>query len=111
MALAKKYRLPKKEIDRLFKQGKTVRNSFFFIRFLKNNAGYLRAAVVVPAKIAKKAVARNRIKRIFTEAIRSGHFLEKSCDIAIVATVDIVEKRSKKINREIQQTINKIISQ
>ena len=111
MALAKKYRLPKKEIDRLFKQGKTVQNSFFFIRFLKNDASCLRVAAIVPAKIAKKAITRNRIKRIFTEAIRSGHFLEKSYDIAIVATVSIVGKRSKEINREIQQTINKIISQ
>ncbi|MBI2670278.1 MAG: ribonuclease P protein component [Candidatus Yanofskybacteria bacterium] len=111
MALAKKYRLPRKDINRLFKHGKTVRNSFFFIKFLKNNIDFLRIAIIIPVKVAKKATARNRIKRIFTEAIRSGHFLEKSYDIAIIATVDIVGKQSKEINREIQQTLNKIISQ
>ena len=108
MALAKKHRLPKKDISRLFKRGKTVRNSFFFIRFLKNNSNCLRVAVIVPAKTAKKATTRNRIKRIFTETIRSGHFLEKSYDIAIVATTNIVGKQSKEIKRELEQTLNKI---
>ncbi|MBI2064024.1 MAG: ribonuclease P protein component [Candidatus Yanofskybacteria bacterium] len=111
MALAKKRRLSKKDVNRLFKRGKTVKNSFFFIRFLKNDAGYLRVAVVVPAKISKKATARNRIRRVLVEAVRSGHFLEKSYDLAIVATLDIVGKHPKEINRELEQAINKIISQ
>lgn len=111
MALAKKNRLSKKDIDRLFKQGKTVRNSFFFIRFLKNNTGYLRTAIIVSAKTTKKATLRNRIKRIFTEAVCSGHFLEKSYDIAIVTTVNIVGKPLKEINRDLEQAMNKIFSQ
>ncbi|MDO8659488.1 MAG: ribonuclease P protein component [Candidatus Parcubacteria bacterium] len=111
MALAKKHRLFKKDINRLFKRGKTVKNSFFFIRFLRNDANYLRTAVIVSTKIVKKATARNRIKRIFTEAICSGHFLEKSYDIAIVATVSIVGKQSKEINRDLEQTLNKILGQ
>lgn len=39
------------------------------------------------------------------EAIRSGHFLEKSYDILIVATLDIVGKQPKEIKRELEQTI------
>lgn len=111
MALAKKYRLPKKDIDRLFKRGKTVGNSFFFIKFLKNETDHLRMTVVVSSKVAKKAVRRNYIKRIFTETIRSGQFLKKSFDVMIVATASIVEKPSKEIKRELEQTLNKIFSQ
>ncbi len=111
MALAKKYRLSKKDIERVFKRGKTVQSSFFFIRFLKNEVNYLRVATIIPSKVLKKATARNRIKRIFTETIRSGQFLKKSFDVAVIATASIVEKQSKEINREIEQTLNKIFSQ
>lgn len=111
MALAKKYRLPKKDIDHLFKQGKTVKNSFFFIKFIKNDIEHLRTTVVVPIKIFKKATARNRFKRLIAETILTGHFLEKSYDIAVVAVVDIVGKQSKEIKRDLEQTMNKIFSQ
>ena len=68
-------------------------------------------ATIIPSKVLKKATARNRIKRIFTETIRSGQFLKKSFDVAVIATASIVEKQSKEINREIEQTLNKIFSQ
>lgn len=107
MALARKYRLPRKDIEHVFKQGKTVNSSFFFIRFLKNELDHSRVAVIISSKTIKKATARNRIKRIFTETIRSGQFLKKSFDVAIVATASSVEKQSKEINRELEQTLNK----
>lgn len=62
----------------------------------------------MPKKVFKKATARNRLKRIITEMIRTGHFLEKSFDIAIVAAPSIVGKPSKEIKRELEQTMNKI---
>lgn len=111
MALARQHRLPKKDIERVFQQGKTVRSGFFFIKFLKNEINYLRVATIVPSKAVKKAVKRNYIKRILTETIRSGHFLKKTFDVLIVATANILEKRSQEINRELEQTLNKILSQ
>ena len=111
MALARKYRLPKKDIRRVLNQAKTVRNSFFFIKFLKNETDHLRMAAVVSGKAVKKATKRNYIKRIFTETIRSGQFLKKTFDVIIIATASIVEKRPKEIKRELEQTLNKIFGQ
>lgn len=111
MALAKKHRLTKKDLDRLFKQEKTVKNSFFFTRFLKNDVGYLRVAAVVPVRILKKATERNYLKRLVTESIQTGHFLEKSYDIVIIATLDIVGKQPKEIKRDLEQTIKKVFGQ
>ncbi|MBI2062653.1 MAG: ribonuclease P protein component [Candidatus Yanofskybacteria bacterium] len=111
MALARKYRLNRKDLNYVLRQGKTVRNSFFFIRFLKNETGFLRIAVIVSAKILKRAILRNRLKRICTEIIRSGHFLEKSYDLVITATLSIVDKTSKEIKKDLEETIKKIFSQ
>lgn len=104
--MSRKHRLGKKDLDRLFKRGKTVKNSFFFVRFLKNSLEYGRMAIIVPAKTLKKAVVRNRLKRIITDAMRTGHILEKSYDFALVITADIVGKPVKEIKRNIEQTIN-----
>ncbi len=111
MALARKYRLNKKDLKRVFKQGKTVINSFFFIRFLKNELGHARIAAIIPSKVSKKAVVRNGLKRIIIESVRTGHFLEESYDLAITATLNIVEKPSKEIKEHLEQATNKIFSQ
>lgn len=108
VAIARKYRLSKKDIEYVFKGGKTVKSSFLFIRFLENDLNYARIAVIVTRKIFKKATDRNRLKRIITETIRSGYYLERSFDIAIVTTLNIVGKPSKEIKRELEQTLNKI---
>ncbi|OGN03913.1 MAG: ribonuclease P protein component [Candidatus Yanofskybacteria bacterium RIFCSPHIGHO2_01_FULL_44_17] len=108
MALAKKYRLAKKDIEMVLKRGRTAKNSFFFIKFLENQAEHFRAAIVISNKVSKKAVVRNRIRRIIAESFRSGQVLKRSFDMVVVATANIVEKRTKEIKREVEQTINKI---
>ena len=70
--LPEKYRLKsKKEIDQLFKNGKAVRNSFLFLKYKENNIENSRFAFSIGLKYSKKAVERNKMKRILREAIRS----------------------------------------
>lgn len=88
-----------------------MHGSFFFIRLLKNNVGYMRVAISISSKVCKKATERNRFKRIITETIWHENILERSLDIVVVATRDIVGKLKKEINREVEQTINKLFSQ
>ncbi len=55
----------------LFKEGKTVKNSFFVLKFITSKEGEDgRVFIVVPTKIAKTSVQRHRIKRKFTALIR-----------------------------------------
>lgn len=71
MALPKKNRLTgKKDIDHVFKNGKTVKGSFLFVRFLNTQKKYSRFVFVIPAKYISLAVNRNRIKRLFSEEAR-----------------------------------------
>lgn len=94
MALPKKNRLTtKKEIDCVFKNGRTVRGSFLFVRFLKNQKRYSRFVFIIPAKSVSLAVDRNRIKRTLSGKItKTPALLARDNDVAVVVF--------KKVNRE-----------
>lgn len=69
--LKKQHRLAKtKDVQKAFARGRGFFNPFFTLRFLKNPASDRRLTVVVSTKVSKKAVARNRIKRLLREFVR-----------------------------------------
>lgn len=69
--LAKPYRLTK---ERDFKRVNALGRSFFSPQFrvkvLANNSATTRSAIVTSAKLSKKAVVRNRLRRQLSEIIR-----------------------------------------
>ncbi len=68
--LKKANRLAKaKDIAAAFSKGRTFFNPFYTIKFMAAPA-LKRFTVVVSTKVFKKAVARNRIKRILREYLR-----------------------------------------
>ncbi len=71
MSLLKKYRFTKKtDFERLYKKGKTVRGTFFFIKYTLKKGLYPRVVIVIPKRIVKSAVDRNHLKRRCLESIR-----------------------------------------
>ncbi len=52
------------EISQVFKNGKTVKNSFLFLRYQFNNSNNPKIAFSIGLKYSKKAVIRNHAKRI-----------------------------------------------
>lgn len=72
MALPKKHRLVSKlDFDKVFKNGKAVKGSFLFVKWIVNELGFPRFGLVVPKKIYPKAVDRNRLKRVLSETVAS----------------------------------------
>lgn len=59
-----------KEIERLFKQGRSSFDAVLGVKALPNETGATRAVVVVSTKVSKKAVERNTVKRRLSEIIR-----------------------------------------
>ncbi|WGH27687.1 MAG: ribonuclease P protein component [Candidatus Shikimatogenerans bostrichidophilus] len=53
----------KKEIKLIFKKGKKINKKIFNIKYLKNKK-YNKILIIIPKKFIKKAVKRNKIKRI-----------------------------------------------
>lgn len=69
--LAKKYRLKSaKEIENVFKQGKSTRSGFLFLNYCGNNLSCCRIAFSVGIKYSKKAIDRNRAKRLLREEMK-----------------------------------------
>ena len=67
---SKIHRLAKtKDVRRAMSRGRGFFNPFFTVKFLRSSATP-RFAVVVSTKVSKRAVKRNRLKRIIREFIR-----------------------------------------
>ncbi len=69
--LSSRYRLQKKkDIDRVFRKGKSFREDSLVLKTTKNDLGFSRFGFVVSQKVAKKASVRNKIKRRLREAVK-----------------------------------------
>ena len=80
---AKKMRLDNSlDFSNCFLQGKRTSTHAFMIHYLENDLEYGRLGIRIAKKKIKKAVERNRIKRIAREVFRNGHF--KGIDIVLV---------------------------
>ncbi len=90
--------LKAKRIKEIFSEGNFIRDKNFTVLYQKNNLNFPRFAFVVSKKYSKKAVERNRAKRILREAIRlsfkENHSLESlNYDIVFLAKETLKKKK------------------
>lgn len=92
----KKNRLAKtRDVKTAFERGRGFFNSFFTIKYLATAQPVARFTVVVSTKVSKKAVTRNRLKRLVREFIRKNMSLFSSGDYAIVIKSAAVKAEPK----------------
>ncbi len=108
MALSKKYRLARKDSEYVFRKGKTVKGSFFFIKFSENKVGHYRLAVLVPVKVSKNSVVRNRLRRMTAEIFKAAGLEERPLDIVFIAAPSIVGRPFGEIKSELMSAIGRI---
>ena len=109
MALNKKNRLKnKRDFDDVFKKGRTIRGSFLFIKYLKNKLNLPRFGFIVSAKVAKRAVDRNKLRRILSEAVRGIIDDLGDYDIAVFAMGKITDISKKDIVEDLLAVLKKI---
>lgn len=58
------------EIEGVFRRGRRAQGACLFIKALANGGEHTRYAVVVSRKVSKRAVVRNRLRRIIREELR-----------------------------------------
>lgn len=98
--------LTKADYNAVFAKSVKVSNSLFLILIHKNSNPYSRLGLVISKKVDKRAVQRNRIKRIVRESFRNTDF-EIHCDYAVLARGKITSLA----NKEIFESINNLWNQ
>ncbi|MDP1538407.1 MAG: ribonuclease P protein component [bacterium] len=70
--LSKNHRIrKKKDIEKIFKEGKNFREDSLVLKTVKNDLNACRFGFIVSQKISKKANIRNKIKRRLREIVRA----------------------------------------
>jgi len=109
MALNKKNRLKKKkDFEAVFKKGKAIIGNFLFAKYSGNNLGFPRIAFVVSLKVSKKAVIRNRTRRVISEIVLRNLKKIQPVDMIIIANRKILEASKDDIVRDTEVIIKKI---
>ncbi len=95
----------KKDIEKVFKKGKGLKEDFLFLKFSPNNLKKSRFGIIVSQKISKKATIRNKIKRrIKAIIIQKLPKIKKETDIVLVALPGLETKDLW----EIEDVINRL---
>lgn len=97
------------DFKRVFKNGKGVQGDKIFMKVRPNKEGAVRIGIIVSKKVAKKAVDRNRIRRILSEGIRAHiHKIKQGRDIVIVVLPGFGLKGTKDAERTIYTFFKKL---
>ena len=93
----------------LSSKNKFVFNDFIVI-YRYNNLGFPRFLFIVSKKVSKKAVERNRAKRLLRELVRK--YIKKlenlSVDIVFIARKTILTKKLQDIEPEFKEFLKKL---
>ena len=95
----------KKDIEKVFKKGKGLKENFLILKTLKNDSNKIRFGFVVSQKISKKANVRNKIKRRLRELVKIKLKTIKRGTDNLVITVPGIERKDF---WEMEETINKL---
>lgn len=107
--LAKKYRLPVQTA--VGKKGKETHFPEFLIKIFPSGLPHPRFGVVLRKGIAKKAVDRNRIRRIIFDAIRKSENFAAlpNSDVVIIVGKPATQIKNDDLTSKIQKAISAII--
>jgi ribonuclease P protein component len=105
--LKKNYRLSKsKDIETVSLRGRSFFNPLFVVKHLPANTSQPRFNIITSVRVSKKAVERNRLKRIVREALRHNLSQFKPGNYVIIVKRSAVLKPAG----EIRQSLIRLLS-
>lgn len=97
-----------KEIEKTFKNGKSFYNDILGFKVLKNDLEESRFCIVVSAKVSKRAVDRNKIKRrIRSIIIKKLKQIKKGFDVIVIVNKNIVDLNFSELEKNICFSLKK----
>lgn len=107
--LKKKHRLAKEtEVKRAFAKGRSFFSPYFVVKYLRADNSFPRVTVVASTKVSKKAVARNRLKRVVRETVRQMLGELKPGDYILSLKPSALAMESKDLASELKGLLKKL---
>lgn len=85
-----------------------VTNKKFFVVYRPNELGYPRIGIAISKKLIKKAVGRNRIKRLVRESYRKKKGEFPSVDIVVLGRNGIVDVDNRALHNNLDTLWQKL---
>lgn len=108
--MLKKYlRLTKqKDFENVFENGRYLSEDLLSLKIARNDFDYSRFGFIVSNKISKKAVVRNRIKRLLRESVRLLHKnIKPGFDSVFISKSKAVDKSFKEMSFCVEKLLKK----
>lgn len=102
-----------RDIQNLYRGKNKVEVQDLYVIFIKNQAGMPRFLFVASKKVFRKAVERNRVKRLLRQAVRSvlNEYKNLSFDISIIAKKSLLQKKVYDIIPQIKDVFTRLQEQ
>ncbi len=96
------------DIKKVFAKGKGVYDDLCGIKFIRNGLEETRFAIVVGVKVAKKAVARNRLKRQIRAILaNNSKNIITGFDVVILTRTPAIGKKASEIRTHLLRALEK----
>lgn len=96
----------KKEFAEIKNKGRVLYSPLFGFLTHKENDGQKKFGFIVSKKISKKAVDRNKIRRILSEVIRKNlEKFENGTRVIFLTKKEILGKKMKEIEKEVEKFV------
>jgi len=96
------------QIKTVLKRGKSASSAYLTLKWIQNKEKGARCAFIVSLKVDKRAVVRNRVRRILREFLR-GYFQPESpqIDLVIITRPGIASLDNKEIRSELEKILKR----
>ncbi|MCK5332758.1 ribonuclease P protein component [Candidatus Parcubacteria bacterium] len=107
--LKKQFRIRKqKDFENVFSKGRYISEKFLSLKIVGNDLDISRFGFIISNKVSKKAVERNRSKRLLRESIRLlQDKIGPQTDFVFIAKKDIIGKDFEEVNACVEKLLRR----
>jgi ribonuclease P protein component len=103
-----KHRLPLRTQQEFFAASRRLYGRYVTVFYMKTDIEIMRGVVVVPKKVSKKAVVRNKIKRQIRSLLSKCLITLKNYDLMVVVKKESVGVSFSELAQDFENTVVKL---